>query len=278
MYVEHLRIPVGSGAVHVERAGRGGPAIVLLHGFGTCTFLWRRVSPALAALGYTVLAIDLMGHGESDRPADVGYGLAAQAEHVARALAALRVAEASFVGQDIGGLVAVLLAAQNKVTARDILLLSPPDPDDLPGADIRALQRTSARVALGANTLFGALPALAPLLRASVSAADRMPDLLIARYLAPFVGADGLSQLLLRASAIELDPRSRALLAHVRAPIHVAEGDLGPPRPSLSWNALFPQSQVHTTRLQGALALLPEDAPEAVSGLLTEWLARQRKS
>ena len=63
MYVEHLRIPIGSGALHVERVGRGGPPVVLLHGFGTCAFLWRRLSPALAMAGYTAIAIDLLGHG-----------------------------------------------------------------------------------------------------------------------------------------------------------------------------------------------------------------------
>ena len=49
VYTEHLRIPVGSGALHVERVGRAGRAVVLLHGFGTCAFLWRAVAPQLAA-------------------------------------------------------------------------------------------------------------------------------------------------------------------------------------------------------------------------------------
>ena len=38
MYTEHLRIPVGAGAQHIERVGRGGKPIVLLHGFGTSAF------------------------------------------------------------------------------------------------------------------------------------------------------------------------------------------------------------------------------------------------
>jgi pimeloyl-ACP methyl ester carboxylesterase len=61
MYTEHLRIPVGAGSLHVERVGRAGPAVVLLHGFGSCSFLWRAVAPRLADAGYTALAIDLLG-------------------------------------------------------------------------------------------------------------------------------------------------------------------------------------------------------------------------
>ena len=44
MYTEHLRIPVGVGFLHVERTGRGGPPVILLHGYGTCTFLWRAIA------------------------------------------------------------------------------------------------------------------------------------------------------------------------------------------------------------------------------------------
>ena len=110
MYVEHLRIPVGPGSLHAERLGRGGPPVVLVHGFGTCAFLWRRVAPALAQAGCTVLSVDLLGYGESDQPEDASYTPAAQAEYLARAVAALRLSEITVVGQDIGAIVALLLA------------------------------------------------------------------------------------------------------------------------------------------------------------------------
>jgi len=43
-----FRVPVGPGAMHVERFGFGGTPVVLLHGFGTSAFLWRHVAPMLA--------------------------------------------------------------------------------------------------------------------------------------------------------------------------------------------------------------------------------------
>lgn len=176
VYTEHLRIPVGSGALHVERVGRAGRAVVLLHGFGTCAFLWRAVAPRLASAGRTVVSIDLLGFGESDRPADVPYSLPAQAEYVDRALTALRLGEVCVAGQDTGALVALLLAAQAPDRVRKLALLEPPAPDDLPGAAIRSLQRTSALSALSANSLFGARPLLEPLLTDAVGQRKRMPE------------------------------------------------------------------------------------------------------
>ena len=75
-----LRIPAGPGALHVERYGHGGEAVVLLHGFGTSSFLWRGVAPLLARAGHTAFAVDLMGYGEADRPLDGDFSIAAQVD------------------------------------------------------------------------------------------------------------------------------------------------------------------------------------------------------
>lgn len=276
MYVEHLRIPVGPGALHIERLGRGGRPVILLHGFGTCTFLWRRLSPALAAAGYTSIAIDLLGHGESDRPADGVYTIGAQADHVARAMAALRLPSACIVGQDIGGLVALLLAASPRSRVEAVGLLSPIDPDDLPGPDIRALQRSAGLLAFGGNTLFGAQPALAPILQSGVTSPSRMPDLLVARYLAPFVGSDGLNQLMQRAAAVEWSDDDRLRLSDITAPVLVVEGAADPSRPTREWQPLLPSTEVQQHRLEGSGRLIPEDAPESLQRLILEWLSSQR--
>lgn len=275
MYVEHLRIPIGSGAMHVERAGRGGPPVVFLHGFGTCTFLWRRQLPWVAMRGGTGIAIDLLGHGESDRPADATYALDAQAECVARAMAALRLPSAALVGQGIGALVALLVAAAAPERVSSVAMLAAPDPDDLPGADVRQVQRLSAKVALAGNSLFAARAALAPLLQSGVTDPAHMPDLLVARYLAPWVGPDGLSQLLQRAGAVELSAGAREALGTVTGPVLDLAAGAEPPRPSLSWAALLPKATVTAARLPGG-RLLPEDAPDALTEHLTAWLDGQR--
>jgi len=45
-----------------------GPALVLLHGFGASSGHWRDNAEAIAAAGYRVYAMDLLGFGQSDQP------------------------------------------------------------------------------------------------------------------------------------------------------------------------------------------------------------------
>lgn len=251
---------------------------MLLHGFGTCTFLWRRLAPALAMAGYTAIAVDLLGHGESDRPADTAYSPEAQAEYLARAIAALRLPALTLIGQDIGALVGLLLATRHGVRIESLVLLSPSDPDDLPGVEIRTLQRSSARMVLSANTLFGAQPVLDALLRAAVVHPEHMPDLLVARYLAPFVGPDGVAQLLQRASAIELSAEGRARLGTVAVPVLVIEGEGDGPRPSLSWPTMLPAAAVTVDRPAGVGRLIAEDAPQLLESRVMAWLGAQRNA
>jgi pimeloyl-ACP methyl ester carboxylesterase len=277
MYTEHLRLPVGAGSLHVERVGRAGPAVALLHGFGSCSFLWRAVAPRLADAGFTALSIDLMGHGESDRPIDVSYGLGAQAEYVERALTALRLAQVTIVGQDMGALVGLLVAAQRPDRAAKLALLEPLDPDDLPGPAIRSLQRTSALSALTANALFGARPLLEPFLRDAVVDPAHMPDLLVARYLAPFVGSGGAAQLLQRASAVSLSPEERQRLGDVRGDILLWTGardaadDLA--ARSERWRGVLPSASVHPIAVRPCGTLVAEDAPAALVSALLAWIA-----
>jgi pimeloyl-ACP methyl ester carboxylesterase len=275
MYTDHLRIPVGAGSLHVERVGRAGAAVVLLHGFGSCSFLWRAVAPRLAEAGYTALAIDLMGHGESDRPVDVSYGLGAQAEYVERALTALRLSRVTIVGQDMGALVGLLVAAQRPERLATLALVEPLDPDDLPGPAVRSLQRTSALSALSANALFGARPLLEPLLRGGVADPSSMPDLLVARYLAPFVGSGGAAQLLQLASAITLSDDERQQLSDVRGDVLLWAGARGADDELAArierWRGVLPLAAVHPIASRPCGTLVAEEAPDALVSALLAW-------
>ncbi len=48
--------------------GGGGPPLLLLHGHPQTHIVWRKVAPAFVAAGYTVVAPDLRGYGDSDKP------------------------------------------------------------------------------------------------------------------------------------------------------------------------------------------------------------------
>lgn len=277
VYIEHLRIPVGAGSLHVERVGRGGPPVVLLHGFGTCAFLWRSVAPRLANAGFTALSFDLMGYGESDRPEDAGYGIVAQAEYLDRALTALRLPKAVIVGQDIGALVGVQLAARRPERVERLFLISPAEPDDLPGASVRALQRAAARISLGAHGMLAASQVLAPLLRESSANPDAMTDLLVARYTAPYVGEEGLPHLLELARSLELEDDEGLQLGNVRAPVLVALGKLDiaskdEPLRSMASDLASAGTVVREEIIAGSGAFPAEDHPERLTKLILEWI------
>jgi pimeloyl-ACP methyl ester carboxylesterase len=91
--------------------GDGRP-VVLLHGFPDSSHLWRKQVPALADSGMRVIAPDLRGFGESDRPAAVEeYALRRSVADVVAVLDALEIERAHVVGHDWGAAVAWMLAS-----------------------------------------------------------------------------------------------------------------------------------------------------------------------
>jgi haloalkane dehalogenase len=226
MQADVLRVPVGPGAAHVERYGHGGVPVILLHGFGTCTFLWRHLAPAIAEAGHTAYAIDLFGHGESDRTPDADFGIAAQAEYLDAAMTALRVAHGTIVGNDLGGDVALRLAATRAERVDRLVLINTPAFDELPARDITTMQRSTARFAFRVTRgILGAAPLLRTVLEGSVADTAYMPDRLLARYLAPFVGEEGVNHLLALAAAVRGDDVNDLELSSVSAETLVVRGD-----------------------------------------------------
>lgn len=220
-----FRVPVGPGAMHVERFGYGGTPVVLLHGFGTSAFLWRHVGPMLAVRQCTAFAIDLFGYGESDRPIDADFGVRAQADFLDRALTALQLPTVVVVGMDIGGAVALRLAVDRPERVSKLVLLGTPPLAEIPGAAIRELQRETARYALRLSRgLFGASSLLTPFLEEAVAFPDHMPPALVGRYLAPYLGREGANHLLALAGALEEDDLEDLDVSEVRQPTLVVRG------------------------------------------------------
>ena len=269
---DHLRIPVGPGSVHVERSGHGGTPIVLLHGFGTSSFLWRNVAPGLALARHSAFAIDLLGYGESDRPVEADFGVAAQSEYLDRALTALRVAKALVVGVDVGGGVALRLATTRPDRVSGLVLVNTVAFDELPGRDVRTLQHNTARFAFRvAKGMFAAASLLAPILRGSVADPASMPDRLVARYLSPFVGREGVPHLLDLARSLRVEEVEELDLGTIAVPTLVVWGEADP------WaDRNIPARLVHAipnlrlVRLPRVGRLVPEEAPEELTRLILE--------
>ena len=92
------------------RAAGSGPVLVLVHGITSTSDTWSKVLPYLAER-FTVVAPDLLGHGESAKPRG-DYSLGAYASGIRDLLVALGHERATFVGHSLGGGVAMQLAYQ----------------------------------------------------------------------------------------------------------------------------------------------------------------------
>jgi pimeloyl-ACP methyl ester carboxylesterase len=88
-----------------------GPAVLLLHGFPDSSHLWRHQVPVLVDAGFRVIAPDLRGFGESDKPDSVeDYAIMRSLGDVLAILDALAVERAHVVGHDWGAGLAWVVA------------------------------------------------------------------------------------------------------------------------------------------------------------------------
>jgi pimeloyl-ACP methyl ester carboxylesterase len=119
-----LDLPSGKTQV-IDRGPPDGSPIVLIHCFTCAIDWWDGMLPALERR-HRVVAVDLLGHGGSEKPAS-GYSIGDQARLVAEALERLDVSNAEVVGHSLGGAVAVALAqAAPARVGRVVIIDTPP--------------------------------------------------------------------------------------------------------------------------------------------------------
>lgn len=99
-----------------------GPALLLIHGIGHDQRTWRDIIPDLAR-DHTVVAPDLLGHGQSDKPR-ADYSVAAYANGMRDLLSVLGIERATVVGHSLGGGVATQFAYQYPERCERLVLVS----------------------------------------------------------------------------------------------------------------------------------------------------------
>ncbi len=113
--------------VHPPAADVCKPPLVLLHGLFLTHHTFSRIIPQLA-VDRRVVALDLPGAGDSDRPnaAQVDdYSFEWLADAITETLEALGVSACTLVGHDFGGTLALVLASKQPDRVRELFLLSP---------------------------------------------------------------------------------------------------------------------------------------------------------
>jgi pimeloyl-ACP methyl ester carboxylesterase len=98
------------GYKRAYRIAGSGPAILLIHGIGDNSTTWNTIQAKLAQR-FTVIAPDLLGHGQSDKPR-ADYSVAAYANGMRDLLSVLEIERVTVVGHSLGGGVAMQFAYQ----------------------------------------------------------------------------------------------------------------------------------------------------------------------
>jgi pimeloyl-ACP methyl ester carboxylesterase len=119
------------------RGGRG-PALLLIHGIGDSSRTWLPILPLLAE-HYSVIAPDLLGHGDSDKPR-ADYSIGGFANGMRDLLTLLGVESATIVGHSLGGGVALQFAYQYPQMCERLVLVA----SGGLGAEVTPLLRVAA--------------------------------------------------------------------------------------------------------------------------------------
>jgi haloalkane dehalogenase len=112
----YVDVPSGDGSslrVHyVDEGPRDAPPVLLMHGEPSWSYLYRKMVPVLVDAGLRCIAPDLVGFGRSDKPlARSDYTYQNHVDWMTAFVEAIDLQDATFVGQDWGGLIGLRLVA-----------------------------------------------------------------------------------------------------------------------------------------------------------------------
>jgi len=106
--------------------GTGNRPIVLIHGLLLNKHMFDRLGPAVARRGNRVITLDLLGHGESDRPPEmVNYSMRSFAEQVVGLLDHLELEQAVIGGTSLGANTSLMVARDAPARVRGMMIEMP---------------------------------------------------------------------------------------------------------------------------------------------------------
>lgn len=125
IHSEHSHfVDVDGMQVHFQEFGdKNDPTLLLLHGYTASTYVWHKVAPKFAERGFHVVAVDLIGHGYSEKPTWFDYSIASQARMILRLMNRLGIGKATLAGNSYGGAVASWLTLDNPERVEKLVLV-----------------------------------------------------------------------------------------------------------------------------------------------------------
>jgi haloalkane dehalogenase len=126
---------LGSTMAYVDEGS--GPVVLFLHGNPTSSYLWRNILP-YAVDNHRVIAVDLIGMGDSGKPA-IGYTFAEQAAYLDAFIAELGLTEITLVVHDWGSALGMRYARLNEGNVTGLAFMEAIIPPAFPAAAYEAL-------------------------------------------------------------------------------------------------------------------------------------------
>ncbi len=264
--------------------GTGQP-LLLVHGFGASLGHWRKNIPALAAGGYRVYAIDLLGFGGSAKPA-LDYTLELWQELLFDFWTAHIQAPTVFVGNSIGGLLCLMVLANHPETAAGgVLLNCAGGMNHRPGE-----LNPPLRLIMATFTYLVKSPRFGPFVFNQIRQKHRIRRTLSQVYRNREAITDDLVDMLYAPSCDEgaqkvfasvltapPGPTPAELLPHVQVPLLVLWGEADP------WTPISGAKLYQQTAASQPLTFMPipdtghcphDDRPDVVNQLMLDWLAQ----
>lgn len=129
---------------------------MLVHGISTHSFIWRNVFSELARQ-FDVIAIDLLGCGESDKPLTISYSLKNHSKIILEFLDNLDIEKVHFISHDVGGGIGQIFAVNYPERLHDLIMVNTVAYDYWPVQPIVAMRTPILRQLAMATLDYGAL-------------------------------------------------------------------------------------------------------------------------
>lgn len=218
-------ISVSGHALTYHRAGRGEP-VLLVHGIMTYSFIWRKIIPLLSK-NYDVIAVDLLGCGDSDKPLDVSYAIKDHADRLMAFITELGIAKFHFVGHDLGGGMGQIFAVNHPDLLYDLTLINSVAYDFWPVQPLSTMRTPIVRQLLMASFDLGTFRLI---VKHGIYHKDRVTDELMDLFMRPLQTSAGRKAFMHFAKcldnhnlmAIEND------LRQLKLPVLIIRGDADP--------------------------------------------------
>ena len=178
-FLDSVKLSNGVTLHYASQGPATGPAVILIHGYSDSWFSFSRILPLLPPQ-LRVIAPDLRGHGDSERPTS-GYGIADMADDVLRLMDVLVVPKAVLIGHSLGSFVVrkAFELAPNRVSRLVLIGGALKVDNDVARELQRAVNELTDPVDEGFVRDFQmstiAMPVPAPFLEAVIANSRRMP-------------------------------------------------------------------------------------------------------